>query len=561
MLYFGQLSARRTGFLSTVAVIAALVGGMANAQSLRNAQPPAEYPPASFTANQYVDSRGCVFVRAGIGGATEWVPRVSRDREQLCGFQPTGVAGVTTAVPQPDVPNPLDTQVAGLAPRAPTAAPAPVVVATPSPAVRAPAPVAVQAPVQTPTPRVNLPTTTTNAINPLTGRPANAAPVQAASPSPRVITAPTTQQPRVLTRAVACAGLSGIQPNIVSQRTGQPIDCGGTPAPQVASTTPASVQPTATPRVSRTQACADTSRQYVSVTTGLPVRCGPQTQRIGQGGFAQIRADLARPQRPYSNPLDRAPGSTFMPNIRPTGTATNRAPYSNPLDSAPGSTTFTPSANTQFGATCNDGGGGLAVRCGPQVQSPSSASRQVTVTRARTSPSGQSLLAAVLNQDPPPYSNPPRSYPLPAPTVPQGYARVWDDGRLNTQRGIRTSPQVQNLSGPSNTVRYATTPRAQAVQQPRVSTRVAPQSQTPQRSEQLSGHRYVQVGSYATRNEAQAIAQSLRSRGLPMRIGVFNQNGREMRMVLAGPFGSDNQLQNALGTARGAGFSGAFTRR
>lgn len=562
MLYFGQLSARRTGFLSTVAVIAALVGGVAHAQSLRNAQPPAEFPPASFTANQYVDSRGCVFVRAGIGGATEWVPRVSRDREQLCGFQPTGVSGTTTAAPQPDVPNPLDTQVAGLAPRAPVAAamPAPVVIATPTPVARAPAPVTVQAPAQAPapTPRVNLPTTTTNTINPLTGRPANAAPVQAASPSPRVITAPVAQQPRVLTRAVACAGLTGIQPHLVGQRTGQPIDCGGTPAPQVASATPATVQPTAAPRVNRTQACADTSRQYVSVTTGLPVRCGPQTQRIGQGGFAQIRADLALPQRAYSNPLDRAPGSTFMPNIRPTGTATNRAPYSNPLDSAPGSTTFTAGANTQI-ATC-DGGGGLPVRCGPQVQSPSGATRQVTVTRARTSPSGQDLLAAVLNQDPPPYSNPSRSTALPAPTVPQGYARVWDDGRLNTQRGIRTGPQVQSPSGLSNTVRYATTPRAQAVEQPRVSTRVAPQPQT-QRSEQLSGHRYVQVGSYATRTEAQAIAQSLRSRGLPMRVGVYTQNGREMRMVLAGPFGSDSQLQNALGTARGAGFAGAFTRR
>jgi cell division septation protein DedD len=81
------------------------------------------------------------------------------------------------------------------------------------------------------------------------------------------------------------------------------------------------------------------------------------------------------------------------------------------------------------------------------------------------------------------------------------------------------------------------------------------------RTEQLSGHRYVQVGTFGTRDQAQAIAQTLRARGLPMRIGVFNQNGQQMRIVLAGPFGSDSQLQNALGAARGAGFSGAFTRR
>ena len=87
---------------------------------------------------------------------------------------------------------------------------------------------------------------------------------------------------------------------------------------------------------------------------------------------------------------------------------------------------------------------------------------------------------------------------------------------------------------------------------------VAPQ---PQRAEQISGHRYVQVGTFASRDQAQTIAQSLRNRGLPMRIGVFDQNGQQMRIVLAGPFSSDSQLQNALGAARGAGYSGAFTRR
>ena len=32
---------------------------------------------------------------------------------------------------------------------------------------------------------------------------------------------------------------------------------------------------------------------------------------------------------------------------------------------------------------------------------------------------------------------------------------------------------------------------------------------------------------------------------LRMLIDVFNQDGRKMRIVLAGPFASDNQLQNA----------------
>jgi len=93
-----------------------------------------------------------------------------------------------------------------------------------------------------------------------------------------------------------------------------------------------------------------------------------------------------------------------------------------------------------------------------------------------------------------------------------------------------------------------------------VSTRTAPQAATAPR-EQIAGIRYVQVGTFANRDHAQSVAQSLRARGLPMRVGVYNNGGQEMRMVLAGPFNTDNQLQNALGTARGMGFSDAFARR
>ncbi len=51
---------------------------------------PAELPPADFAGQQYVDSKGCMFVRAGSGGKVVWVPRVSREGVPICGNPPSG---------------------------------------------------------------------------------------------------------------------------------------------------------------------------------------------------------------------------------------------------------------------------------------------------------------------------------------------------------------------------------------------------------------------------------------------------------------------------------------
>jgi SPOR domain len=51
---------------------------------------PAELPPASYAGQQYVDSQGCLFMRAGPPGNEMWLPRVTRDGVPLCGNPPSG---------------------------------------------------------------------------------------------------------------------------------------------------------------------------------------------------------------------------------------------------------------------------------------------------------------------------------------------------------------------------------------------------------------------------------------------------------------------------------------
>ena len=69
--------------MAALVMLVLLVPGLALAQDFR----PAEEPPADFVARQYIDSRGCVFLRDE--ETRGWKARVSRDGAPICGYPPT----------------------------------------------------------------------------------------------------------------------------------------------------------------------------------------------------------------------------------------------------------------------------------------------------------------------------------------------------------------------------------------------------------------------------------------------------------------------------------------
>lgn len=203
----------------------------AEAQTLRRAGPPAEFPPASYRGKQYVDSRGCVYIRAGIDGNVDWVPRVSRSRQQLCGYQPTTVAGTSAARPRaasaPElITLPQSAQPTAKAPRTVAAAPAatrpqttsqPRSTAAASAAASATAPVVVrQKPRRSPAQTSARP----SGISAPAPAPVRPAPV---APAPRRVT-PAPQPAQVPPAAGGCAGASALSSQYINRGAG--VRCG-----------------------------------------------------------------------------------------------------------------------------------------------------------------------------------------------------------------------------------------------------------------------------------------------------------------------------------------------
>ena len=68
----------------------ALTAGLLMTVAARAEVLPAELPPPGYAGLQYVDSRGCAFIRAGTAAETIWVIRVSPGGAPMCDNPPSG---------------------------------------------------------------------------------------------------------------------------------------------------------------------------------------------------------------------------------------------------------------------------------------------------------------------------------------------------------------------------------------------------------------------------------------------------------------------------------------
>lgn len=230
MLWGSVMRITRIVALAIIAGTIGMQGGSqgAEAQTLRASSPPAEVPPASYKGKQYVDSRGCIYIRAGIDGNVNWVPRVTRSRKQLCGYKPTTVEGAARTASQS---SPAFEMITLPEAQRPDAA------GDVTPAKR---------------------TTTQPAVT--ASRPSAAPAAPAAAP-----TVVTTAKPR------RTANTTSANPARVStaapRKVVKPVPVAPTPAPVPEQTAPAA---------SGCAGVSDLSRQYIN--TGPGVRCGPQAE-------------------------------------------------------------------------------------------------------------------------------------------------------------------------------------------------------------------------------------------------------------------------------------------
>jgi hypothetical protein len=243
-----------------------------------------------------------------------------------------------------------------------------------------------------------------------------------------------------------------------------------------------------------------------------------------------------------------------------------------------------PGASALSNLYINDGSK-YPVRCGPQAERPVTLPGE-SHSRLRSAPSAaQAARTRIVPLHV--YKENVLAVDVP---VPDGYRRVWDDGRLNPRRaeqsvaGYMESQQVWTRTVPRRLVdpfETATVTAPKIVERPNrlrpapvIATKgaaprtvaainappkAAPKSAKAQAPAAAGKPRYLQVAVYAEDASARAAAQRVARTGLTTRLGTLTRGGQSYRVVLAGPFAGD-AAERALATARKAGFPDARLR-
>lgn len=471
--------------LSILVATCAFTFGEAGAQTLKRDDGPAEVPPASFTASQYVDSKGCVYIRAGVDGNTTWVPRVSRARKVVCGLSPSLGAGAGTAVAAaPQAPEPVQIgaganasePAVGVRPARATVAsvlaPKPVrtVASKPAARTRAAAP-QVQ--------RVNIPQPSG------VQRPGR---VQMQSARVQQLPAPQTQ-PRVI-RAAPQTG-TALAGAATQRRVGGSQTCKGASA---------------------------VSQQYIG-GRGNPVRCGPQ-----DGPIVTRAGDV-------KGGTFRSASGQILSNVNPNAVVVPRHVY----EEQQASRVLSPT---------------------PKGYRPAWDDDRLNTRRAHQTLAGKAQSDLIWSQTVPRrliVRSTGRDVTRSFPGLLYPYTSQAEQAAAISQ-GAQIQRRVISTSG-TTTKRAVRKPIAMQQKQVRVAAAPAPRKQP-----QVAGKRFVQVGTFGVQSNAQNTASRLQRMGIPVRIGKFTRGGKQMRIVLAGPFASAAHTNGALTAVRNAGFRDAFAR-
>jgi len=506
----------------TVAVWAAVAGaGVAHAQKISDIGGPSELPPPSYKSAQYVDSRGCVFLRAGYGGATNWVARVSSNRKVLCGYPPSLAAQ-----------------------RAPVAvAEAPAPNASPQPKVRAAgAPIDTIASLTTP-PRIKEPAPKSRvsaqyyAPAPVANTPApKAAPVlrQVAAAQPQAAqNAPQTAAPR----ATGCPANAPFAERVTLTDGRSATLC---------SSRAGLVSRVAAPNVGALAPPADPSPRHAAISYGAPQyqaapRYAQAAPRYAQA--PQVQASAGSAVCPASSPVARRfsttdGGSTVLCTSASGGFSNAVAPVYAGLPSAQagdGVASFRISSK--------------AVPTPPKGYRLAWKDDRLNPARGQLTRPGQAAQDQLWTRD------------VPArliADVPVARLRLIElgDGTeylISTRNGHRpagaTSRRVEVRQ------QVVVSSKSKAKQQVVLSTKTEPSARAT-----ATGGAYVQIGTFAQPANAAGAKARLAGLGLPVAGAKISKGGKPMQIVLAGPFADGRQAQAALVAARRAGFADAFLR-